>query len=64
MRCEHILISSTFTSRPISILATNKVSVFFFIVCMLPPNILTSPTTLEADLYHLFSSPPGLPEPS
>ena len=36
------LVLTAFTSRPISLLPFNKASVFFFIVCVLPPNILTS----------------------
>jgi len=36
------LVFSAFTSRPISSLAATKASVFFFIVCTLLPNILTS----------------------
>jgi len=30
-----------FTSRPLSLLASIKASVFFFTLCILPPNILT-----------------------
>jgi len=33
------LVLSAFTSSPVFLLATTKVSVFFFIVCMLLPNI-------------------------
>ena len=33
------LVFSAFTSKPVSLLATTKASLFFFIVCMLPPNI-------------------------
>ena len=36
------LLLSAFTSRTISPLLTNEAPMFFFIVCMLPPNILTS----------------------
>jgi hypothetical protein len=36
------LVLSAFTSRPIYLLATIKVSAFSFIVCMLPPNMLSS----------------------
>ena len=36
------LVFSAFTTSPISLLSTNKASAFFFIVCMLPPNLLTS----------------------
>jgi len=36
------LVLSTFTSRQISLLATNKGSVFFFIVCMHQPSVFTS----------------------
>jgi len=31
------LVFTTFTSRPVSLLVTTKASVFFFMVCMLPP---------------------------
>ena len=33
---------TAFTSRSISLLATTRASVFFFVVCMFLPNILTS----------------------
>jgi len=36
------LVLSAFTYSPISFLATTKTSAFSFIVCMLPPYILTS----------------------
>ena len=36
------LVLSAFTSRPVSLLAITKASVFFFMVCTLLPNILTS----------------------
>jgi hypothetical protein len=36
------LVFSAFTSQPISLLAITKASVFFFIVCMLPSNVVTS----------------------
>jgi hypothetical protein len=51
-----------FTSRPLTLLASIKVSVFFFTLCILPPNILTYLHKPEADVYHLMSSHPGLPE--
>jgi len=35
------LVLSAFTYRPISLQATTKVSVFFYIVGTLPPNMLT-----------------------
>jgi hypothetical protein len=35
------LVLSAFTSSPVSLLATTRGSVFFFVVCMLLPNILT-----------------------
>jgi len=57
------LVLSAFTSSPICLLATTKAPVFTFIVsafsftvCMLPPH------KTEADVYHLISSDPGLPE--
>ena len=58
------LVLSAFTSSPISLVATTKASAFSFRVCMLPPNILTSyhRHKPEADVYHLVSSHPGLPE--
>jgi hypothetical protein len=55
---------SAFTSKPISLLAISKTSVFFLIVCMLPPNILTSSAKLKVYMYNLISSPICLPEPS
>jgi hypothetical protein len=36
------LVLSVLTSSPISLWATTQASVFFFIVCLLPPSILTS----------------------
>ena len=36
------LILSTFTSSPVFLLVTTKASMFFCLVCTLPPNILTS----------------------
>ena len=39
-RHDMYLVLSAFTSRPISLLAITKASVFFFIVHMLPPNVL------------------------
>ena len=36
------LVYTAFTSKPISLLVITKASVFFCIVCMLPPSILTS----------------------
>jgi len=41
-----------------------KASAFFFIVCMLPPNMFHLQHKQEADAYNLVSSPPGSPEPS
>jgi len=58
------LISSEITASPISLLATTKAFVLSFVVCMLLPNILTSSSKLQADVYHLISSHPGLPKPS
>ena len=58
------LILPAFTSYPVSLLATIKVSAFSFIVCTLHPNILTSSAKAETGVYHLISSHPGLPEPS
>ena len=40
-RHDHVLLSA-FTSSPLSLLATTKASVYFFVVCTLPPNILKS----------------------
>jgi hypothetical protein len=54
------LVLSAFTSSPISLLANIEASAFSFTECTFPPNILTP----EADVYHLISSHPGLPEPS
>jgi hypothetical protein len=51
---------SVFTSSPISLQVTTKASVFFFIVCILPHHHHEP----EADVYHLISSHPGLPESS
>ena len=53
------LVFSAFTSRPISSLAASKASVlFFFIECILLPNILTSsawtPITWTRKLTYLF----------
>ena len=39
---KHGHIVSAFSSKPISLLPTNKAVVFFFIVCTLPPSLLTS----------------------
>jgi len=45
--------------------AFTKASVFFVVVCKLPPSALTlSARKLEADVYDLISSPGGLPKPS
>jgi hypothetical protein len=57
-----ILSLSAFTSCPVSLLATTKASSFFFIVCTLPPNILTYKHKSEGDVFHLISRHPGLPE--
>jgi len=54
------LVLSAFTSSPISILATIKASASSFIVCVLPQH---PQHKAEADVYHLVSSHPGLPEP-
>ena len=56
------LVLSAFTSSPVFLLATTKASVFFFDMCVLP-NTLYKPKP-EAGVYHVISSPPGLPEPS
>jgi hypothetical protein len=52
------LVLSAFTSRPFSLLATTSASVFYFIVCMLLPNILTSlawsPIIWTRKLTYLF----------
>ena len=52
------LVLSSFTSSPIPLLATTKASVFFFIVCTLLPNILTSsarpPIILTRKLTYLL----------
>ena len=55
---------SALTSSPISLVAATKASAFSFTVCMPPPSILTCGHKPEADVYHLVSSHPGLPEPS
>ena len=58
------LVLSAFKSVPLSLLATTKASAFIFIVCLLPPNIQHHQYEPEIDVYHLISSPPGLPETS
>ena len=50
---------AAFTSSPISLQVTTKASVFFFIV-----RIVHHQHEPEADVYHVVSSHPGLPEPS
>jgi hypothetical protein len=55
---------SAFTSSPVPLLATTKTSMFFSkYVCFLPiyEYHLHKP---KANVYHLISSHPGLPEPS
>ena len=42
------LVLSAVSSRPVSLLATTKASVFLFIVCTLPPNILTSSAWIKS----------------
>jgi hypothetical protein len=54
------LVLSEFTSSTVSLLTITKASVFFFIVGILLP-FQHKP---EADVYHLISSHPGVPEPS
>ena len=58
------LVLSALTSSPFSLVAATKASAFSFRVSMLPPSILTYRHKPEADVYHLVSSHPGLPEPS
>ena len=47
------LVFSPFTARPISLFATTKISVFFFITSLQP----------ECDVYRLIARFAGLPEP-
>jgi hypothetical protein len=47
------LVLSAFTSSPISFLAATKASAFTFTIYK-----------PEADVHHLISSHPGLPEPA
>jgi hypothetical protein len=53
------LVLSAFASSPVSLLA-NKASGFFFVECTLPHHQHKP----KANVYHLISSHPGLPEPS
>jgi len=48
--------------RSIFLLTNTKPSLFFFTVCMPSSSILTHQHK-EADLYHLISSHPDLPNP-
>ena len=63
-RHDQVLSFSAFTSRPISSLAATKASVFFFIVCTLLPNILTSsawsPVIWTRKLTYTFLISPQL----
>jgi hypothetical protein len=64
-RQQHIgyLVFSAFTSRPTSLLASIKVSVFSFMVSMLSPS-LCHQHRQAADVSHLISVQPGYPRPS
>ena len=51
------LVLSAFASIPVSLLVTAKASAFSLIVCTFPER------KLEADVCHVISSHPSLPEP-
>jgi hypothetical protein len=53
------VVSSVFTSRPTSLLAPVRDSVFFFMVYMLLSNRFTSSVETEADVCYSISVPPG-----
>jgi hypothetical protein len=57
------LVFSAFTSRPASLLASIRVSVFLFMVSMLSPSrfILYYQHRSAADMSHLNSVPVGYP---
>ena len=58
------LVLSKLTYSPISLAAATKAFVFSFKVCMLPLVYYHHRHKPEADMYHVGSSHPGLPEPS